>query len=165
MIEKTFGENFIFHANRVFKSSPLKRISNIYKKKLSLGEIPFHIFQSSEVYEVRYKVEDNTKSWDQLKREFSPNDSSFFKWLQLTQYQLLGKKILKGCSNTSNNPVHLNYHLAKGNHLFKCCKLNFKELCNIIILSMDKKPTCQKYFESCFQNIILNGILLIYYHD
>ena len=98
----------------------LKGFPTYKKKKLSHGEIPFHIFQSSEVYEVRYKVEDNTKSWDQLKREFSPNDSSFFKWLQLTQYQLLGKKILKGCSNTSNNPVHLNYHLAKGNHLFKC---------------------------------------------
>ena len=31
-----------------------------------------------------FNVESNTKSWDQLKRQFSPNDSSFFRWLHPT---------------------------------------------------------------------------------
>lgn len=46
----------------------------------------FRIFQKRDTHFVNlsFNVEGNTKSWDQPTREFSINDSSFSKWLRLT---------------------------------------------------------------------------------
>ena len=46
----------------------------------------FRIFQKRDTNFVNqsFNVEGNTKSWDQLTREFCINDRSFSKWLQLT---------------------------------------------------------------------------------
>ena len=76
-------------------------------------------------------MEGNTKPWDQLRPEFSLHDSLFFKWLQQTPYQVIGKRKLKNCSDTSDNIIYLIHHLIKGNPLINLEKLNSKELQNI----------------------------------
>lgn len=99
-------------------------------------------------------VECNAKSCDQLKRKFRLNNSWFFKWLQLKQYQVIVKKTLKNYPDTIDNLIYRNHYLIKKNRLLNLEKLNSKEQYNIIILPMENKIHIKNIFSLCFQTII-----------
>ena len=91
-------------------------------------------------------------------------ESKSFPWMQLVDaLKKPWKQSIREQNTNLNSGSIYGHHLIKKSQVYSLGKLNSKELFNILILGIYKKPTSQGYFESLTPQFLI-GKIFIFYH-
>ena len=93
---------------------------------------------------------DSIKKWHKFKGEYNLHQNSYFQWVQLTAlFQKNGNLSLKKNNEVAANLITHDHHLIKGSRLITLDKITSTEICSILTLKIQNKPS-NIYFENSF---------------
>ena len=91
-------------------------------------------------------------------------ESKSFQWMQLVDdLEKPWKQSIREQNTNLSSASLYRHHPIKKSKVYSLGKLNSKELFNILILGIYKKPTSQGYFESLTPQFLI-GKIFIFYH-
>ena len=126
-----------------------------FNRQIQIGgaTIYFSDFSNKYINFVRdlFHLEGGLKRWEFIQEEYHLPNNAKFKWMQLVHAipKFWKEEILSDKGN-SNNLIIQEHHIIKKHQVCCLAKLNSKEIYNILISSLYRKPTSQSYFEHFF---------------
>ena len=124
------------------------------------SSIYFEQFSEREVNFVMDLFDDqgNFLKWETFKNKFNCTNNMHFQWIQLVNaIPLNWKKKIKHTPRTNvDNLVVRNHHLIRNSNILPFDKLTSRDVYFIYISRKNHEPTSKRYFETLFENEILN---------